>query len=77
MMFKVVQKHFYYKKKEIKEQCEVWLKEMELHINDKQIGQSLLKSSTALKVKFEFFGLFFCSNIYFIFVILASHESVV
>jgi hypothetical protein len=54
-LFKVVQKHFYYKKKEIKEQCESWLKEMELHISDKQIGQSLLKSSTALKVSFKDF----------------------
>ena len=46
----VIRKHFYYKRKEIKEQCELWLKEIELHINDKQIGQSVLKSSVALKV---------------------------
>jgi baculoviral IAP repeat-containing protein 6 len=45
----IVQKHFYYKRKEIREQCEMWSKEMDLHANDKQIGQSISKSSTALK----------------------------
>jgi hypothetical protein len=47
---KVIQKHFYYKRKEIKEQCEIWSKEMDMHANDKQIGQSVSKSSAALKV---------------------------
>ena len=46
----VIQKHFYYKRKEIKEQCEMWSREMDLHANDKQIGQSISKSSAALKV---------------------------
>ena len=46
----VVNRHFYFKRKEVKEQCELWLREMELHVNDKQIGQSITKSSVALKV---------------------------
>jgi baculoviral IAP repeat-containing protein 6 len=45
----VVHKHFYFKRKEIRAQCETWLKEMELHVNDKPIGQSVQKSATALK----------------------------
>lgn len=48
-----MRKHFYFKRKEIRDQCETWLKEMELHVNDKQIGQSITKSSVALKVKLK------------------------
>lgn len=55
----VVVRHFYFKRKEIREQCEQWLREMELHVNDKQIGQSVSKSSMALKV---------CCFVYFYFI---------
>jgi len=44
-----IRKHFFLKRFEIKEQCEGWAKEMELHVNDKQIGQSVSKSYIALK----------------------------
>ncbi len=49
----VIQKHFFFKKKEIKEQCEQWLRELESHVNDKQIGASMAKNAVALKVKFR------------------------
>ena len=49
LFVKVVRKHFYLKRKEIREQCQQWSKEMELHLNDKQIGQSVSKSYIALK----------------------------
>lgn len=44
-----IRNHFYLKRKEIKEQCELWAKEMELHVNDKQIGLSVSKSYISLK----------------------------
>ena len=46
----VINKHFYFKRKEIKEQCEIWFRELESHVNDKQIGASMLKNAVALKV---------------------------
>ncbi len=49
----IIQKHFYLKRKEVKNQCESWAKELELHVNDKQIGQSVSKSLTALKVSLK------------------------
>ena len=45
-----VRKHFSFKKKEVKMQCDAWAKELEQYIHDKQIGQSVSKSYLALKV---------------------------
>ena len=47
----IIRNHFYLKRKEVKTQCELWARELELHVNDKQIGQSVSKSLTALKVR--------------------------
>ena len=44
-----IRKHFFFKRKEIKDQCEQWAKDLEMHVNDKQIGQSVSKSLIALK----------------------------
>lgn len=44
-----IRKHFFFKRKEVKDQCEQWAKDLELHVNDKQIGQSVSKSLIALK----------------------------
>lgn len=49
-LIKAIRKHFYLKRQEIKDQCELWAKEMEMHVNDKQIGQCVSKSYIALKV---------------------------
>ncbi len=47
----VIIKHFYLKRHEIRAQCETWATEMEAHLNDNQIGQSVSKSYLALKVR--------------------------
>ena len=49
----IIRKHFYLKRKEVKNQCESWAKELELHVNDKQIGQSVSKILTALKLIYK------------------------
>ena len=69
----IIQKHFYLKRKEVKHQCESWAKELELHVNDKQIGQSVLKSLTALKVKFLLDSIKILIKIYFNSVILHNY----
>lgn len=44
-----IRKHFKQKQQEIKTQCEKWSYQMEMHLNDEQIGQSVSISYSSLK----------------------------
>jgi baculoviral IAP repeat-containing protein 6 len=48
----VIRKHFYLKRKEIKDQCEKWAKEMKQYLNHPFMSITVSKSYLELKVKY-------------------------